>query len=432
MQTVLIPLAKIRVGRRLRPLNEGWAEVLAGSMRERAGNNRPVMGQLKPIEVGPLDSEGMHELIDGRHRLAALELIGAEGAWAIVRDVTDGERRLLEIDEQLIHQGLSAFSRAAFLAERKTIYLDLHPETKKGGKGGRGGRKTFLDQGDKLNAIMAVNFLPFSEDAAAKVGLHKDTVSDLVGMYGRLADDSKARIPGSPIEDRRMDLDLLSRQAPERQAEILDLILQEEDPARTVAEAIGRLDGHAKADGEEKAMQRLVERWRRMNKPQRRAWVMLLGRDEAEELARLIDKQYGRVGRLSTSTGWTAAISSPPSHGRPPASPTRPRAASSASSASARSRPSSRPSPPSSAWTRWSGPACTRGPPARRPRRRPLPGRPPWSRGISRRSRIRSATPSGPARRRPARWSIRDSRPPRARPRSTRIGSTRRFGPASP
>jgi ParB family chromosome partitioning protein len=295
MKTTLLPIAKIRIGSRLRPVSEAWVDVLTASILERAKNNRPVTGQEKPIEVGPADGEGMHDLIDGRHRLAALTKAGSDGVWAIVKELPPRERRLLEIDSQLIHQNLSTFARAAFLAERKTIYIELHPETKRGGKGGRKGKA-------ELNDIVSFNFLPFGEDTGAKVGLHKDTVTRLTSMYDRLKPASRERIPGSPIEDSRADLELLSRQSPSQQAKILALILKADQPAHTVAEAIDRIEGRTQFDAEVKKLNGLLDRWMRMPKNLRRSWVLALPDPQAEEIAALLAeraRQHGGGGETS-------------------------------------------------------------------------------------------------------------------------------------
>ncbi|WP_316978008.1 ParB N-terminal domain-containing protein [Shumkonia mesophila] len=294
MKTVLISIAKIRIGNRLRPVNEAWVDVLEASILERAKDREPVHGQEKPIDVGTADGEGLHDLIDGRHRLAALTRAGSKSVWAVVKEMEPRERRLLEIDAQLLHHNLSTFSRAAFLAERKAIYIEIHPETKRGGKGGRRGKA-------ELNDIVSFNFLPFSEETGQKVGLHKDTVTRLTSMYGRLTPASREGIPGSPIEDSRADLDLLSHQSPSRQAKILALVLDPDQPARSVAEAIDRIEGRTRLDAEVKKLNGLLDRWMRMPKGMRRSWVLALPDPQAEEIAALLAERARQHGGGETA-----------------------------------------------------------------------------------------------------------------------------------
>lgn len=274
MKCIRLNIAKIRIGSRLRPIDPGRVEALLGSFREngKKKGGSAILGQEKPIEVGPADDSGIHDLIDGAHRLEAMRQTD-DDIWVIVKDLGPHERRLLEIDSELLHLGLTVFTRAAFLTERKTIYEEMHPEVKKGAQGGRGSARN-------ENGIM-----PFSKETAEKIGLHHDTVTKLTTMYSRLSDDSRQRIPGSPIDNSRKDLETLSKAGPLIQARVLDLVLREHDPAENVLQALAIIEGRTKAsaDPSEKALRGLMDRYNRATKDTRRSFVLALPEDELAE-----------------------------------------------------------------------------------------------------------------------------------------------------
>jgi hypothetical protein len=77
-----LPLDRVVVAERLRPVNADYVELIAASMGER--------GQDTPIKVGPPDAEGRHRLIAGGHRVAAAQMLGWAKIDAIVPKVKDG------------------------------------------------------------------------------------------------------------------------------------------------------------------------------------------------------------------------------------------------------------------------------------------------------------------------------------------------------
>lgn len=120
-----IPLDRVTVGPRLRPVDADYVALLAASMAET--------GQHTPVDVGPADAEGRHPLIAGAHRHAAATAAGLPTLLARVFTGSDDARKLLEIDENLLRRELNELDRAVFLAARKDIYERLYPETRHGG-----------------------------------------------------------------------------------------------------------------------------------------------------------------------------------------------------------------------------------------------------------------------------------------------------------
>nr|WP_294547597.1 ParB N-terminal domain-containing protein [uncultured Rhodopila sp.] len=113
-----ITLDVIDVGERLRAVDPAHVEALAAGIEAR--------GLLSPIEVTPSATAGRYDLVAGAHRLAAVKSLGGATIAAFVRAVDDPhERRLIEIEENLIRHDLTALDRAVFLAEWKRVYTEM-------------------------------------------------------------------------------------------------------------------------------------------------------------------------------------------------------------------------------------------------------------------------------------------------------------------
>jgi len=73
------------------------------------------------------------EIIAGLHRVKAFRQLQRQTIPAIVLDVDDLHAELMLIDENLCRNDLTPAERAAAVARRKAIYIELHPTTKHGG-----------------------------------------------------------------------------------------------------------------------------------------------------------------------------------------------------------------------------------------------------------------------------------------------------------
>ncbi|WP_194094848.1 ParB N-terminal domain-containing protein [Marivivens aquimaris] len=120
----LVALDQIIVADRLRQTSPAGVEAIRESYRETGQ-------QLQAIQLRK--KGGKFYLIDGGHRIEAATL---EDGWTQLRadvyECSDDEARLMEIDTNLASASMSALDTCVFLAERKTIYERLHPETKRG------------------------------------------------------------------------------------------------------------------------------------------------------------------------------------------------------------------------------------------------------------------------------------------------------------
>jgi len=218
-----VPLDQIEASNRIRQVDASWARIVADSFLE--------VDQLQPIDLMKRP-DGTLELVDGKHRLRAAELLGWEHISAHVRDM-DGETvRLRQIDANLIRRELSPLDRAAFLAARKDHYEMLYPDTKKGGDRGNqhtGGRQT-------------VKFT-FSQDAAEKTGLSRSTIEKAIWLDQHLCPVAKQKIQGTEHANKQSALMALARLDADTQIKVADLLTRDEKPARTVKVATDILIG---------------------------------------------------------------------------------------------------------------------------------------------------------------------------------------------
>lgn len=192
------------------------------------------VGQMYPILVNI--RPGTPTLIAGHHRLVAARNLGWESIDVSVKDASPDEAALMEIDDNLEHNSLTAAERCCQLAERKALYLRLHPETKQGG--------------DRKSAARKNQTLPdsvcsepsFVADTAAKTGMAPSTVRKYVQVGEALRKSGADELLiGTPVAGRQKELDYLAKMEPEKQRAIASLIKSCECPS--VYEAEKKLKG---------------------------------------------------------------------------------------------------------------------------------------------------------------------------------------------
>jgi hypothetical protein len=100
------------------------------------------VGLLNPISVirarrASASAPASYQVLAGMHRLAAVKLLKWRSIPAIIlNSVDDLHAQLILLDENLYRNDLTAAERSIAQARRKAIYLQLHPETKRGAAGG--------------------------------------------------------------------------------------------------------------------------------------------------------------------------------------------------------------------------------------------------------------------------------------------------------
>jgi ParB family transcriptional regulator, chromosome partitioning protein len=138
-----IPLDQIEIAAGRRAVDPGAVDRLSQSIA--------AVGLQHRITV--CKRNGAYVLVAGRHRIEACRKLGIERIPANVVDLNTLEAELLEIDENLARNELSPAERTAAIVRRKTVYEELHPETKHGAiGGGHGNASAKADRFTKVTA----------------------------------------------------------------------------------------------------------------------------------------------------------------------------------------------------------------------------------------------------------------------------------------
>ena len=215
-----VSVSAILVEERLRAVDSDWVEYIAGSIE--------VSGLLQPVVVSR-DGQGRYKLIDGAHRLASVKRLGWETIEARVLDMAETERRLAEVDANLVRRDLSLLDRGKFLAERRSLVASLRGsnlrETQDNSPVGHG-----VPNQDGRRA--------FDAQTAAKLGISERYVRYLAGFHTRIAPDLVARLSPTVFAGRSNELKALCRLRPEVQRKVVELLTDQEKPCGSVRQAL--------------------------------------------------------------------------------------------------------------------------------------------------------------------------------------------------
>lgn len=230
-----LDLAVIDAGDRLRKVLPARVEALAEDLDER--------GLLTPVEVvGPLEAGG-YRLIYGAHRLAAAQRLGWTEILAVIHApdafAGEAETRLREIRENLMRFELNPLERAVAIAAWRDIYEAANGKVKRG-RTKKSQDATISSDTPELEAAERFS-ASFKEAAQQALGLHKDAVYRALKI-ATISPEIRDRIADSPLAGNQSELLKLADQSPERQAQIVGLLLAEPAAAATVDDAIAILD----------------------------------------------------------------------------------------------------------------------------------------------------------------------------------------------
>lgn len=293
-QILEIPVERVLIGKRLRPVDADYVQMLAASMVET--------GQHTPIQVGAENAEGLYPLIAGAHRATAAKLAGLPTLSAIVFTGSQLQARMLEVDENLMRRELSELDRAVFLAERKSIYEALNPATKHGGN-----RRA--DQTEE-NFHLIPGHESFAAETAKKLGVSDRQVRTYL-MRARIEPELRAKLQGSIWADHGSTLDALAKAAPAIRAKLVEALTRAEDPARNLGaaqmEVEPRLISANSVDDEQLA--RLMGAWRKAGKRARDQFLTSILTNDAPAQLRameLLESKLSDEGRIMGALGRAA------------------------------------------------------------------------------------------------------------------------------
>ncbi|WP_413207799.1 ParB/RepB/Spo0J family partition protein [Rhodospirillum sp. A1_3_36] len=248
-----VAVSLIIVEDRLRPVDQAWVAMLAENIAQ--------VGLVRqPIEVRQTD-KGL-VLVAGSHRLEAVVRLGWASLPALVyEDMTDLEAGIAEVDENLVRHELNPLDRAMFMARRKALYEELHPEARAGVAGG------------KARQGSATEIISFAAETARRVGLTERTIQLAVTIASKLAPDVRAAIAGTVWAKKQSDLLLLAKAPPEAQRAALGLL--QAGTEGTVKAALAKAEGRRAADVNpvEASVSRMTREWNRAPAAARRQFV---------------------------------------------------------------------------------------------------------------------------------------------------------------
>jgi ParB/RepB/Spo0J family partition protein len=233
MNVIKIHIDQIRVGARLRSLRAERVAELAESIAQQGLRHPITVAPHVPSAEGGSDP-ACYDLVAGLHRLEAYKLLSHEGIEAVVEPMTDTERRLWEIDENLCRAELNELERGEHLVERKRLYEAEHPETKQHVAGGHA-----------RQGAASAN-LSFAGDTESLTGIDERTIQRSIRRATTIDPKVRDRIRDNPkIANSGVELDALASLPAHQQKHIVDLINAGE--ATSVRDAKTTLGAKAKS-----------------------------------------------------------------------------------------------------------------------------------------------------------------------------------------
>jgi ParB family transcriptional regulator, chromosome partitioning protein len=285
MRFFMAEIAAIDASDRLRPINPERVEALAASIAE-IGLQQPILVRARP------DGGNLLLLVAGGHRLEAARRLGWTGIQAFYLDVDAARARIIEIDENLIRNELSALDFAISVAERKRIYEALHPGT-------AWGKAPKPKSGEKGKELNLSSFPSFAKDAAKRTGLSVATFKAASAMVQRLSPEAIAFLRATPLADNGAALKKLSRiDRPEDQVAVARSLASGE--AKSLGAALqqhGLLPAPEAVEERHALDAKFQEMISRSSATQRRQWmIMLLQSAKSGEMPALVNGFADHLG----------------------------------------------------------------------------------------------------------------------------------------
>ena len=220
-----IDLSAIRVGKRLRPIDRDAVARIAYSMATIT-QQQPISVRMDP------DDPAKFVLVAGAHRLEAARTLGWPQIEALIVDAPEHEQRLIEIDENLARADLTPLDRARFLAERKKVFLKLHPDRR------RGGDRSSREFAEARNTH-PTNHASWAEETAEHISLSPRAVRRAVAIGEGIQDELADALSHTPIAQREGDLYRLSQMDADDQAGALNALRSADTTPANLAALIG-------------------------------------------------------------------------------------------------------------------------------------------------------------------------------------------------
>jgi ParB family transcriptional regulator, chromosome partitioning protein len=199
-----IPVAQVLVDHKRRALSRPAVRDLVRSIEE--------VGLINPITVLGANATAAqyghvsYALVTGLHRLEAFRQLNRDEIPAVVVTLSDIDRHLMELDENLMRADLSDLERSEHLAARKGWYEAKHPEASAGAKRAAGMRAA-AGRGN----VAAESAATFVADTATKTGASERTIREDVQIAESIPEDVRDAIRETPLAESKTDLLAMAR-----------------------------------------------------------------------------------------------------------------------------------------------------------------------------------------------------------------------------
>lgn len=273
-----IALADIHVPDRLREIDEDHALAIQTSIIQH-GLFNPVTVRRTPNAKG-----GKFTLVTGAHRLRAIELNEEDEIEAIIVDADKLTAVLMEVEENLFRNDLSALDRAVFVQTYRDVWEQKH------GKITRGGDQRGNLPLCPIDVVADEASRGFSVVCAERLGMSEDKIKRANRIAQAIPADLKRRLRGTPAADNQSALLKLAKLPAERLANAAKVFDKVEGDFGQMMEALG--DPKPKQSDADKLRSRLIDTWGRI-KPQARLEFVREHRTEIEAALAKLDAEAG-------------------------------------------------------------------------------------------------------------------------------------------
>ena len=265
-----IALADIFVPDRLRGVEEDHALAIQASIVEH--------GLLNPITVRatPNRKKGAqpYTLVAGAHRHRAIELLEEAQIDCLVVEGDALEAQLIEVEENVFRNDLSALDRAVFIQSYRDIYEQQNDKVRRG-------NPNFSNSANLAELMEQEAANGFSRHVSERLGFSARSVERANQIARNIPKDMRDRLRGTPVADNQSQLLKLAQLPPakrRRAAKVFD------EAGGDIARTFELLadEPAAKPSPEAQLLSRLIDAWDRADRKTRKQFLDHAGLAERE------------------------------------------------------------------------------------------------------------------------------------------------------
>jgi len=270
MAPLFIDINKIDKRDRLREFDPDVVEFMAPSLRDNGGKPRqPIL--VRPKQGGAYE----YELVFGLHRLECFGLLKiqqlevGENGHVVIREMSDDEAELAEIDENLMRSELKQLDLAKFISARQSVYDRIYPDKING--------KSRNSQAVQKSQSLRTFGERFSKNIARKLDVSERTIQYLLEI-AKIDPQALRDLRGTAIEDNQRELLALAKRSVEEQRQIAEAI--RDGRAKAVAPAlvaVGLSEAPPVEPPQKRIYAELVGAWGRADKVTRDQFIAFAG-----------------------------------------------------------------------------------------------------------------------------------------------------------